>query len=576
MSTQHIRLFLLAALLFTSMLLWNKWQDFQNLQAQQKATATTLRAQEARQEDKDIPALPEKNTTEIDHQATGLSQTSKEKTSELESEKVEAEKAIAARQIMVKTDVIHAQIDTLGGDIIYLDLPAYPEGEAKGKNQPFVLFDQNLKRYYIAQSGLTGEDGPDQRGVGRAQYTASQKVYELAEGQDRLVVDLKTKTKGNVDITKRFIFQRGHYQVDVEYLIDNAGNKPYQGSLYGRLKRKPEQSTSSAFLGIQTYTGAALHTPKTPYKKISFKDIAEKPFTEEIPDGFAAMVEHYFVSAWIPATGLTYTYQTAELEDGSAMVGFVGPKVTVLPGNQDSIEAKLYAGPQITEVLEKLSPGLDMSVDYGLLWPICKPIFWLLKEIYQVVGNWGWAIVIITIIIKLLFYKLSASSYRSMGNMRKLQPRIEALKARYGEDRQKFSQAVMELYKKEKVNPLGGCLPVLIQIPVFIALYYVLLGSVELRQAPFILWIHDLSVKDPYYVLPILMGLSMFVQQKLNPPPPDPVQAKVMMAMPLIFTVLFLNFPAGLVLYWFVNNVLSIAQQWVITRRIVRVPHGAS
>jgi YidC/Oxa1 family membrane protein insertase len=473
---------------------------------------------------------------------------------------------------------LHLEIDLDGGDIVKLSLPAYAD-DSEPPRKDFVLFDQSPKRYYIAQSGLTGEQGPDLRGVGRAKYETAQPAYKMMEGEDRLVVDLVTKTKEGILVTKRYVFLRGDYVINLEYLITNESTQDYTGSFYARLKRKPDPNASSGIfgMGIQTYTGAALYTKDTPYKKFSFKDIADKPFTGEIEGGWAAMVEHYFVSAFIPEPGVSYTYQTQPLGDGAYAVGFIAPPLKVAAGEQGNIEAKLYAGPEITETLESLGKGLDLSVDYGVLWPICQPIFWVLKMINSVVQNWGWSIVIITILIKLLFYKLSATSYRSMGNMRKLQPKMEALKARYGEDKQGYSKAVMELYKKEKVNPLGGCLPILIQIPVFIALYYVLLGSVELRQAPFILWITDLSAKDPYYVLPILMGLSMYVQQKLNPAPADPMQAKVFMFMPVIFTVLFLNFPSGLVLYWLVNNILSIIQQWFITRKIVSShAHGAS
>lgn len=553
MSTQNIRLFLFAALVLIGMLLFNHWQREQP--SRQQAIALQNAAVQESAVDKDIPAIQgtEKVIKEIPNPAMAES-----------------------KKVTVKTDVFNLTIDTLGGDIVYLNLPAYPEGDKANERYPYVLLDTSKTRYYIAQSGLTGESGPDQRGVGRAQYSVASDNYTLADGQDRLVVDFKTTTKDKVDIVKRFVFYRGNYAIQLEYMIDNQGSKEYKGSLYARLKRRPEPSEGSGFLGIQTYTGAAYRGKTKPYQKISFKDIEEKPLSEEVTGGWAAMVEHYFVGAWVPEAGIPYTYQTTHLSDGSDAIGFVAPPVTVAPGSQDNIEAQLYAGPQITQALEKLAPGLELSVDYGILWPICQPIFWLLKQIYDLIGNWGWSIVIITILIKLVFYRLSASSYRSLGNMRKLQPKIEALKERYSEDKQKFSQAVMELYKKEKVNPLGGCLPVVVQIPVFIALYYVLLGSVELRQAPFILWIHDLSARDPFYVLPILMGISMFVQQKLNPPPPDPVQAKVMMFMPVIFTVLFLNFPAGLVLYWCVNNLLSIAQQWYITRNVGRARHGAT
>ncbi len=545
---QHIRLIILAAIVLLAGFLYNLWQEEHVSQAPVNKTEIS---QQATAHDKDIPSvLVESNNT-----ATTANDTLKEE---------------AHPEISVKTDVLALNIDLVGGDIVHLSLPAYKGGDVP-ENENFLLFDKGQKRYYIAQSGLTGQTGPDLFGVGRAHYESSETTYVLADDQDRLAVDLKTRTKEGVEIIKRFIFVRGEYTIELQYLINNKSTQNYQGSAYARLKRRAAEDSGSGFFGVQTYTGAAIYTKDTPFKKISFKDIASKPLSIEEEGGWAAMIEHYFLSAWVPADGIKYKYEAKKLEDNMYAIGFVAPAVTVAPGDVAEIEMRLYAGPEITEKLVTVSKGLDLSVDYGILWPICKPIFWLLKKLYDWVGNWGWAIVLITVIIKILFYKLSATSYRSMGNMRKLQPRIEALKERYGDDKQKYSQAVMALYKQEKVNPLGGCLPILVQIPVFIALYYVLLGSVELRQAPFVLWITDLSAKDPYYVLPILMGLSMLLQQKLSPAPPDPVQAKVMMVMPVVFTVLFLNFPAGLVLYWFVNNMLSILQQWFITYRIERM-----
>ncbi len=537
------------------MLLYNAWkQDTISLPISTQKKQSTVNDVPVVVDDKDIPQLGSEKTV-IEQSVT--------QTRALD------------REIQIKTDVLNVKIDKLGGDITHLILSTYAEDE-QNFGQGYVLFDNSDKRYYVAQSGLTGEQGPDKRGVGRAKYESHQTNYQLEKDQTELTVDLKTTVNNTVDVIKRFVFRRGSYIVDVEYLIYNKGKEDYKGSFYARLKRKASKETGGGFLGVQTFTGVAINTPETPYKKISFKDIADKPLEQSIQGGWAAMVEHYFVSAWVPASGITSTYQTNQLEDDIYSVGLVEPAVTVSAGEEKSIKARLYAGPEITEDLAKLAPGLDLAVDYGILWPICQPIFWLLKKAFELTGNWGLAIILTTIIIKGLFYKLSASSYRSMGNMRKLQPKLEALKERFGEDKQKYSQAVMELYKKEKINPLGGCLPILVQIPVFIALYYVLLGSVELREAPFYFWITDLSDKDPYYVLPILMGLSMLVQQKLNPAPPDPMQAKVMMLMPVVFTVLFLNFPSGLVLYWFVNNVLSIAQQWFITRNIERSSrHGS-
>ena len=552
MNTQNIRFFLFAAIMLISMLLYNAWQQ-EHVQPKH-ALAKTPKAEQVASVEHIPPTVGEKTT--------------------LEETPAVAEHA--DRHIQVKTDVLNLTIDKVGGDIIQLILPAFAEDQ-KNYGQGYILLDHSSRRYYIAQSGLASEQGPDKRGIGRGKFETAQKAYQLHENQNELKVDLKTHTAQGVEIIKRFSFQKGSYAINVEYLIHNKGKEPYKGNFYARLKRKDETKSSGGFLGIQTFTGAAIHTAETPYKKISFKDIQEKPIDQSVQGGWAAMVEHYFVSAWIPPKDETCTYQTHKSEEEIYSVGLVEPTIHVAPGEEKSISAKLYAGPEITEDLQKLAPGLELSVDYGILWPICQPIFWLLKKIHHFTGNWGLAIILITVLIKLLFYKLSASSYRSMGNMRKLQPRLEALKERYGEDKQKFSQSVMELYRKEKINPLGGCLPILVQIPVFIALYYVLLGSVELREAPFIGWITDLSDKDPYYVLPILMGASMLIQQKLNPAPADPVQAKVMMLMPVVFTVLFLNFPAGLVLYWLVNNVLSIIQQWFITKRIesTAISHAA-
>ena len=556
MTTQNIRFLLFALIVLIGMLLYNAWkQESVTIPIISHNKSGTQFENQARMDDKEIPEVGQGKS--VLEQAPFVSQTYS-----------------LDREIQIKTDVLNVKIDKLGGDITQLILTTYAEDE-NNFGQGFVLFDNSDKRYYVAQSGLTGEQGPDKRGVGRAKYETHQASYQLEDNQTDLIVDLKTTAGTAVDVIKRFVFHRGSYIVDVEYLIYNKGKEDYKGSFYARLKRKAGKDTSGGFLGVQTFTGAAIHTPETPYKKISFKDIADKPLEESVQGGWAAMVEHYFVSAWVPSSGVTSQYQTNSLEHDIYSVGFVESVLTVGRGKEKSIKAQLYAGPEITEDLGKLAPGLELAVDYGILWPICQPIFWLLKKAFQLTSNWGLAIILTTIIIKALFYKLSASSYRSMGNMRKLQPKLEALKQRFGDDKQKYSQGMMELYKKEKINPLGGCLPVLVQIPVFIALYYVLLGSVELREAPFYFWITDLSGKDPYYVLPILMGLSMLVQQKLNPAPPDPVQAKVMMLMPVVFTVLFLNFPSGLVLYWFVNNVLSIAQQWFITRRIeLSLRHG--
>jgi len=467
--------------------------------------------------------------------------------------------------IRVRTDVLDVAIDPHGGDIVELRLPQYPRRQDR-PDVPFQLFERSGERTYEAQSGLIG-DGPDKASA-RPQYSSEKTDYQLGEGQDQLVVDLKYSADG-VDYTKRFVFERGQYDLAVRYLIDNQSGKPWTGHLFGQLKRDASADpSSSTATGTATYLGAALWTKDEPYTKVSMGDMDDKSLRETVQGGWIAWLQHYFVTAWIPQPGDTNLVQTRKDSQGNYIIGFTSPAVSVAAGAQGETGATLYAGPKSQEQLEELSPGLRLTVDYGILWFIAQPIFWLLENIHALLGNWGWSIIVLTIIIKLAFFPLSAASYKSMARMRAVSPKMQALKDQYGDDRQKLSQAMMELYKKEKINPLGGCLPIIVQMPVFLALYWVLLESVEMRQAPWMFWITDLSIKDPFFILPIIMGVTMFIQQQLNPTPPDPMQAKVMKLLPIIFTFFFLWFPAGLVLYWVVNNVLSIAQQWYITRQI--------
>ena len=469
--------------------------------------------------------------------------------------------------IHVKTDVLDIAIDPQGGDIAQLRLPLYPRRQDH-PDVPFQLFDNGNERTYLAQSGLTGKDGPDARSTGRPVFSTEKKTYELAPGQDQLVVDLKFSENG-VNYIKRFTLKRGLYDVQVTYLIDNESGKPWNGNLFAQLKRDASSDpSSSTATGTATYLGAALWTSAEPYKKVSMKDIDKGSLKETVQGGWVAWLQHYFVTAWIPQKGDNNVVQTRKDNQGNYIIGFTGPTLTVEPGKTAETSATLYAGPKSQGVLKELSPGLELTVDYGILWFIAQPIFWLLQHIHSIVGNWGWSIIFLTMLIKGIFFPLSAASYKSMARMRAVAPKLAALKEQFGDDRQKMSQAMMELYKKEKINPLGGCLPILVQMPVFLSLYWVLLESVEMRQAPFMLWITDLSIKDPFFILPIIMGATMFIQQRLNPTPPDPMQAKVMKLMPIIFTFFFLWFPAGLVLYWVVNNCLSIAQQWYITRKV--------
>ncbi len=468
--------------------------------------------------------------------------------------------------IRLKTDVLELAIDPKGGDIVQLTLPQYPRRQDR-PDVPFQLFDNGGERTYLAQSGLIGSNAPD-KSSGRALWSSVKSQYQLAEGQDQLVVDL-TYSEAGVNYIKRFTLQRGRYELNVNYLIDNQSAQPWSGHFYAQLKRDNSSDPSSTTAtGTATYLGAAMWTAEEPYKKVKMGDMDEKSLRESVQGGWVAWLQHYFVTAWIPAKDSSNTVQTRKDPQGNYIIGFTGPQLSVAAGAKLETGATLYAGPKIQSHLKELSPGLELTVDYGILWFIAQPIFWLLQHIHSLIGNWGWSIIALTIVIKLAFFPLSAASYKSMARMRAVSPKLQALKEQYGDDRQKMSQAMMELYKKEKINPLGGCLPILVQMPVFLSLYWVLLESVEMRQAPWMFWITDLSIKDPFFILPIIMGATMFIQQQLNPTPPDPMQAKVMKLMPIIFTFFFLWFPAGLVLYWVVNNVLSIAQQWYITRKI--------
>lgn len=471
----------------------------------------------------------------------------------------------AGALVTVKTDVMTLTLDTQGGDVVGSNLPQYPE--TLGSSTPFTLLTNDPATRYIAESGLLGQDGPDTSDA-QAIYKVDDTSYTLAPGENTLTVNM-TWTKRNVTVVKSFVFTRGSYAVKVHYDIINQSSAAWQGNLYTQLVRTNTPPVNhSGMMNLATYFGAAISSEQKPYEKISFKQMQEKNVDVSIQNGWAAMIQHYFISAWIPPKNAVSNYYSRVSSNGLYTIGMIGSPLNVAPGQKSSFEATLYTGPALSNQLSATAPGLQLTIDYGWLWFISVIIFWMMQHIYDVIGNWGWSIVLVTVIIKAMFYGLSAKSYRSMSLMKRLQPKMEALKQKFGSDRQKLTQATLELYREEKVNPMSGCLPILIQIPVFIALYWVLVESVQLRQAPFIFWIHDLSAKDPYYVLPVLMGISMFIQQRLNPPAPDPMQAKIMMLMPVVFTVLFANFPSGLMLYWFVNNTLSFLQQWHILRKI--------
>jgi len=468
--------------------------------------------------------------------------------------------------IQVATDSLNVTINPIGGDIVSLSLPKYPARKDR-PDLPFQLMEQSSNRLYVAQSGLTGRQGPDSS-QGRARYTSEQSSYQLSEGQDSLTVDLKTSNNG-VNFIKRYTFTRGSYLVEVDYLIDNQSSDAWSGSAFGQLKRDDSgDPSSSTATGMATFLGAAYWSADSSYTKMKMGDLDDEKLNEKVNGGWIAWLQHYFVAAWVPDANTQHTFSTLKDSNGNYIVRFTSPAVSVAPGEQSTIKTQFYAGPKIQDDLKAISPGLDLTIDYGFLWWIAQPLFVVLSFIHSFVGNWGWSIILLTCLIKLIFFPLSATSYRSMANMRRVAPKLQALREQHGDDRQKMSQGMMELYKKEKINPLGGCLPILVQMPVFISLYWVLMESVEIRQAEWLGWITDLSLKDPYFILPIIMGATMFLQQQLNPTPPDPMQAKVMKMLPIVFTFFFLWFPAGLVLYWVVNNCLSIAQQWYITRQI--------
>ena len=471
--------------------------------------------------------------------------------------------------ITIHTDVLELKIDLEGGDVVGAALKDYPK-TLDDPSDPFVLLERNAQRTYVAQSGLVGTDGIDQGR--RAQYRAAQDVYRLEGGLPQEVTIDYIGGDSSLNVNKTFRFEPGSHTVLVRQIVRNASPVSAQITPFVQLKRdsSPAPAASDSGMGMKPFLGSALTQPDQRFTKFDFEDMAEDPFRADLTGGWVAMLQHYFVSAWIPDSDNTYRFRTRQTRSGDNIIGYTGPAMTIAPGETVSISNQLYVGPKNQKVLADLGSHLDLVVDYGWLWWIAQPLFWLLTFIQGIVINWGIAIIVLTLFVKLAFFQLSAAGYKSMARMRKVQPRIMAIREEYANDKAKQSQAMMELYKKEKINPLGGCFPILVQMPVFIALYWVLMESVELRQAPFALWIDDLSVMDPYFVLPILMGASMFYMQKLNPAPPDPMQAKIMQWMPIVFTFFFLWFPAGLVLYWLCNNLLSMGQQYIINRRIER------
>ena len=530
------RTFLLIGLMLVSFLLFQEWDnDYNKPKADPSATTQTLQANSPESDD----YIPSSSDSGLPASAT-----------------------LAKRSVIeITTDVFKVKIDTKGGDIVETDLLQYEE--TKGSETPYMLLGQlDSGKQYFSQSGLIGLNGPDASANGRPTYSTEQKSYTLTGNELR--VPLQFTDSNGVSFTKTYVFKKGQYDVGLEYKINNTTSAPLQVQLYTQIKRTVQEKGSMV---DQNYLGAAYGTDEEPYEKYSFSDMADKNLNKNTQGGYVAFIQHYFVSAWVPMQDQTNTIYSLITKSNAAIIGAKDPAVNIQAGSEQTLTATYYMGPKESDILEAIHPDLDLTVDYGWLWFISQPLFVLLKWLHSILGNWGVAIIAITIIVKSLMYPLTKAQYTSMAKMRALQPKMAALKEKFGDDRQKFGQATMEMYKKEKVNPMGGCFPILLQMPIFLALFYVFLESTELRHAEFIFWLTDLSAQDPYYVLPILFGASMFVTQKLQPMTvTDPMQQKMMTFMPVIFSVFFLWFPSGLVLYWLVSNLISIVQMLIIYR----------
>ena len=555
------RTVLFGALGLVLVMIWQSWIQFQQVHKDRFATVieqqTGQNATAGNLSD-DVPTAPEVTTPEIVAVPSAP-------VDEVVNTGVEQD-----RLVTVETDLVRAQIDTFGGDLVRIELLKHPVS-VDTPDEPFVLMHRSQAAMNLAQSGLIGN--------GR-EYPNHNVTYEtdssnVVLGSDNSVeVVLRWTAPDGVTYSKIYTFSQDSYQIGLRFEINNTSTEDWAGFFYGQLKQTEiVQQGSMGILGqLPSYSGAAIYTEEDKYDKIDYDEMRDQPLNVATQAGWVAMLQHYFVSAWLPSGSNGYQIYSGASRNKPVTEYRIGFKHTeplrVGPGQQGIIESAIFVGPKEQARLEKLdAPGIKLTVDYGWLTPVADPLFWLLTKIYNIVQNWGWAIILLTMLVKLVFLPLSAASYKSMARMKKLQPRLTTLKERYGDDKAKFQQEMMKLYKTEKVNPAGGCLPILVQIPVFIALYWVLLESVELRQANFMLWLNDLSLPDPYYVLPVLMGASMLGQQILNPAPLDPIQKKIMTALPVVFTIFFLWFPAGLVLYWVVNNLLSIAQQYFITKK---------
>lgn len=545
------RFILVISLSMLSMMLWQEWQKDYGMPDQQTQDIAQFGEQPVLptiQKQDDIPVVPA---------GSSMSQAPQQVAKALSRK--------TAKRVTVNTDVFHIEIDLQGAGIRLAELKDYPVAIDK-PDQPLLLLGETESMFYVTQGGLLGTaSSPTHEDI----FSSARHNYSLAEGSNTLEVPLTWVSDQGLKVTKIFVFTRASHLINIRYVIENGGAQTWEGRSYAQINRNDPGGSRRRI--IYTYTGAVLSSPDKRYEKISFDDMHDQTLDAEIVNGWVAMIEHYFVTALVPkSTTESYRYYTNTTSDNRNIIGAFTPVTLILSGDTGTIEEQLYIGPKTQKILSEISEGLELTVDYGVLWFIAKPLFWCLTKAHEMTGNWGWSIILVTMLLKILFYRLSAAGYRSMANMRRVQPRIISIKDRYQGDKTRLNQAMMQIYKEEKINPLGGCFPILIQIPVFISLYWVLLESVEMRQASFIFWLNDLSSPDRFYVLPLLMGITMFIQQKLNPAPMDPVQAKVMTVLPIVFTVFFAFFPSGLVLYWVVNNVLSIAQQWLISRNLER------
>ena len=538
---ENLRLVLFVSLSFVSFLLWQAWQQDYGPRATQELPAPPPFATQA-PPPVDVPRVTSSDTFDNAPQVT-------------------QEPTADAARVSVVTDVFSAGISLRGGTLVEAALLRFPLA-AERPEDPFLLLAQQDNRFFISQGGILS-DAPAPTHLD--DFSAERLSYVLTEDQDIVDVPLRWQSPAGVRFTKTFRFRRGSYLIETRYDIENTGSADWTGRLYTQLQREGDAKRDGF---VYTFTGVALSTPEKRYEKFDREDLVDQPLDADIQSGWAAIIEHYFVAAIVPDPTLVYHYYSKTIGDDRYVVGMYAPPVAVQPGSTATLSIRNYVGPKTQSVLKTTAPSLELTVDYGVLWFIAKPLYFVLDWIHGVTGNWGWAIILLTCLVKGLFFHLSAMGYRSMAQMRRVQPRMMAMRERYANDKARLNQAMMKLYKEEKINPLGGCFPILVQIPVFLALYWVLLESVELRQASFVLWLQDLSSRDPYFVLPLIMGVSMFIQQKLNPAPMDPMQEKIMQLLPFVFTVFFAFFPSGLVLYWVVNNILSIAQQWVITRQI--------